>query len=94
LEDLGNIGLPLSDREAGAILQKSGLRVCRELHNDSLSLENGEFAASKLSVRNSEWEKFMDTVTHKVYKALGIHISTSKPRFELIKLVIGTKGWR
>ncbi|KAJ8075198.1 hypothetical protein PM082_019526 [Marasmius tenuissimus] len=95
LEGLGTIGLPLSKREAKAIIEKSiqapfgkGERTIV----DTEVRDTWEMDASKVQFQELKWQSFMDRVVQEVCQTLGVNFQASKPRAELYKLLIYETG--
>ncbi|KDQ61180.1 hypothetical protein JAAARDRAFT_191287 [Jaapia argillacea MUCL 33604] len=95
LADLGNIGLPLSEREAQVIKTRciqapfgQGERTVV----DTAVRDTWEMDANQVSFDNPRWAAFLDGVVRDVCAALGVDFAISQPRCELYKLLLYETG--
>ncbi|KAJ8072944.1 hypothetical protein PM082_019807 [Marasmius tenuissimus] len=95
LEGLGTVGLPLSEREAKVVIEKSiqapfgkGERTIV----DTEVRDTWEMDASQVQFQEPKWQSFMNRVVQEVCQTLGVNFQASKPRAELYKLLIYETG--
>ncbi|KDQ61218.1 glycosyltransferase family 8 protein [Jaapia argillacea MUCL 33604] len=95
LADLGNIGLPLSEREAQVIKTRcfqapfgKGERTVV----DTSVRDTWEMNATQVSFDNPEWTTFINGVVQDVCSTLGVNFAVSRPRCELYKLLLYETG--
>ncbi|KAF9044406.1 hypothetical protein BJ165DRAFT_198051 [Panaeolus papilionaceus] len=96
ISGLGSIGLPLSERDAKAIVSQAaqapfgkGLKTVV----DTTVRDTWEIDPASISFTNPAWERFVDEVaTKKVWTALGVAPYSTKPKCELYKLLLYQKG--
>ncbi|KAK1228340.1 hypothetical protein PQX77_008593 [Marasmius sp. AFHP31] len=95
LKGLGTVGLPLSEREAKAVIEKSiqapfgkGERTIV----DTEVRDTWEVDASKVQFQEPKWLSFMERVVQEVCQTLGVNFQASKPRAELYKLLVYETG--
>lgn len=95
LDDLGTIGLPLSEPEAKRIIS----RCCQAPFGkgertvvDTEVRDTWEMDAAQVHFGNPAWQGFMDRVVQEVCQGLGVNYSASRPRCELYKLLLYENG--
>ena len=96
ISGLGLVGLPLSERDAKAIISCAALapfgRGERTVVDKDVR-DTWEIEPSKLSFLNPEWEIFLTkNVCPEVCQSLGVAIGDSPPKMELYKLLLYEKG--
>ncbi|TFK25348.1 hypothetical protein FA15DRAFT_755871 [Coprinopsis marcescibilis] len=94
IEGLGAVGIPLSERDAQAIIH-SAPRVAVPGTNVASGIwqNAGELQPAKVQVRNAKWTKWLEEkVVTEVLKGLGITQWNMKPRLELVKLSVHGRG--
>ncbi|KAF9564500.1 hypothetical protein CPC08DRAFT_247955 [Agrocybe pediades] len=96
IADIGFVGLPLSQRDAQAVISAATLapfgRGERTLVDKEVR-DTWEIEPSKISFANPEWEKYINqTVCLEVCRALGVTIGNIPPKMELYKLLLYEKG--
>ncbi|KAJ8072943.1 hypothetical protein PM082_019806 [Marasmius tenuissimus] len=95
LEGVGTVGLPLSERDAKAVIENSiqapfgkGERTVV----DTEVRDTWEMDESKVQFQEPRWKSFMDRVVQEVCQALGVNVQASQPRCELYKLLVYETG--
>ncbi|KII94746.1 hypothetical protein PLICRDRAFT_96854, partial [Plicaturopsis crispa FD-325 SS-3] len=95
VEGLGDVGLPLSTRDAQAIIVHSkhapfgkGERTVV----DTTIRDTWEIDASQVHIDNPAWNTWMESVVREVCGTLGVDCKSSKPRFEPYKLLLYETG--
>ncbi|KAF9256205.1 hypothetical protein L218DRAFT_950169 [Marasmius fiardii PR-910] len=86
LEDLGTIGLPLSSREAKAVIAKSIQAPFGQGERTVVDKEvrdTWEMDVSKVKFEEPAWTAFMHRVVQEVCQALGVNFQASQPRIPL-----------
>jgi hypothetical protein len=95
---LGLVGLPLSERDAKAIIPHASLAPFgygERTVVDKDVQDTWEIEPSKLSFLNPEWEDLLtNTVCLEVCKSLGVPIGNCPPKMELYKLLLYEQGSR
>jgi hypothetical protein len=97
IDGLGDIGLPLSARDAHSITQcaiQAPFGHGERTTVDKTIRDTWEIDGSKVAFDNKGWNEFMNqTVVKSVCNALGVQVSpTSPPRAELYKLLLYQDG--
>ncbi|PPR07883.1 hypothetical protein CVT24_005620 [Panaeolus cyanescens] len=96
IEGLGLVGLPLSERDATAIVSLSAQAPFgKGLHTviDTTVRDTWEIEPAKISFANPAWLPFVDQIaTQKVWASLGVAPFTTRPKCELYKLLLYQKG--
>lgn len=96
ISGLGLVGLPLSERDAGAIVACSTLAPFG--HGERTVIDKDvrdtwEIEPSRISFANGEWDNYVNkTLCGELCKSLGITIGNSPPRMELYKLLLYETG--
>lgn len=93
---MGLVGLPLSERDAKAIISCATLSPFGHGERTVVNKEvrdTWEIEADKLAFGNPEWTKYIDTVVClEVCRAFGMVIGNSPPKMELYKLLLYETG--
>ena len=96
IEDLGLIGLPLSERDAKLIM---GCAVQAPFgHGERTVVDTNvrdtfEVEPAKVSFQNPAWDFYVkDLVTRSIWPELGVGVYTTVPRCELYKLLLYQTG--
>ncbi|EJD55214.1 hypothetical protein AURDEDRAFT_118417 [Auricularia subglabra TFB-10046 SS5] len=95
LRDLGTVGLPLSVREAAAIIEKSEQAPFGKGERTLVDKEvrdTWQMDADKVTFDNPAWTPFLDRVVQDVCQALGVNREASRPRCDLHKLLLYETG--
>ncbi|EJD55226.1 hypothetical protein AURDEDRAFT_140854, partial [Auricularia subglabra TFB-10046 SS5] len=95
LAELDLIGLPLSQRDAAAIIGKSEQAPFGKGERTVVDKEvrdTWQMDAQKVIFSNSAWPAFLERVVCDVCEALGVNREASKPRCELYKLLLYETG--
>jgi hypothetical protein len=91
----GNIGLPLSDRDAQAIVAASHAAPFgkgEETIVDTNVRKTWEISSSDFKVRNPAWKPFLQTVVAKVSCGLGVDSTGKGVSAELYKMLLYDEG--
>ncbi|KAF9525403.1 hypothetical protein CPB83DRAFT_818559 [Crepidotus variabilis] len=93
---LGLVGLPLSERDAKAIISYAALapfgRGERTVVDKNVR-DTWEIEPERLVFGNPEWANFVNgTVRQQICQSLGVTMGTSPPRLELYKLLLYEEG--
>ena len=94
IEGYGTIGLPLSQHDAQAIIQRSRQAPFgkgEETVVDTSVRKTWEIDASKLTIKNPHWQGFFDLVLNTVVKNLGVE-GGKHVRAEPYKLLLYEEG--
>ena len=93
---LGLVGLPLSERDAKAIVSCATLAPFGHGERTVINKEvrdTWEIEPARIVFGNPEWVKYVDgSVCYEVCKALGVSIGNSPPKMELYKLLLYETG--
>ncbi|KIM42422.1 hypothetical protein M413DRAFT_27183 [Hebeloma cylindrosporum] len=93
---LGVVGLPLSERDARAIISCSNLAPFGHGERtvvDKDVRDTWEIEPARLSFTHPRWEAFIkNTVCTEVCKSLGVSTGNNPPRMELYKLLLYERG--
>ncbi|THH13506.1 hypothetical protein EUX98_g9716, partial [Antrodiella citrinella] len=95
LEDIGNVGLPLSERDAKIIKihpTQAPFGMGERTVVDKSVRDTWELDAELVAFGNLDWEEFMAGVVKEVCTTLGVTVSASKPHYELYKLLLHETG--
>ena len=96
ISGLGLVGLPLSERDAKAIISWAALAPFGHGERtvvDKDVRDTWEIEPSKLSFLNPEWEIFLTkNVCPEVCQSLGVSMGDCPPKMELYKLLLYEKG--
>ena len=95
IEGIGGIGLPLSERDAKLIEDAAaqapfGKRTKAVV--DATVRDTFEINPDRFSFTNPAWTEFLQTVTEKMAKGLGLPPNQPPPRAELYKLLLYKTG--
>ncbi|KAJ8075191.1 hypothetical protein PM082_019519 [Marasmius tenuissimus] len=96
LDGLGTVGLPLSERDAKAVIEKSiegPLGKSKRTIRDTEVRDTWRVDASKVQFQEPKWQSFMDKLVREVCQALGVSVQTSRPRYELYELLVHGTGF-
>ncbi|KZV92506.1 hypothetical protein EXIGLDRAFT_614267 [Exidia glandulosa HHB12029] len=95
LADLGTVGLPLSSREAAAVIERctqapfgKGERTVV----DKDVRDTWELDGKQVAFDNPAWTQFIAQAVQDVCRSLGVNFEASKPRCELHKLLVYETG--
>ncbi|KAF2231683.1 hypothetical protein EV356DRAFT_569412 [Viridothelium virens] len=92
IEDVGTLGLPLSEREASVVIDASRRAPFGKGSDtivDETVRKTWEIDAAKLSFKNPKWEKFVSTAVDTAAEDLGVK---DVVRGELYKLLLYEEG--
>lgn len=93
---LGIVGLPLSDRDAKAIIPCATLAPFGKGERTVVDKEvrdTWEIEPAKISFANPQWDRYVkDVVCVEVCKSLGVNLVHARPRMELYKMLLYEKG--
>jgi len=90
IDGLGAIGLPLSEREAKAII---GCSAQAPYGHGQRTVVNKNVRDTKITFQNPDWTRFVEDVTMPaVINGLGASPSQGVPRCELYKLLLYRTG--
>ena len=96
ISGLGVVGLPLSERDAKAIIPCATLAPFGKGERTVVDKEvrdTWEIEPSKISFANPQWERYVtDVVCVQVCKSLGVNLVNTRPRMELYKMLLYEKG--
>ncbi|KIM42098.1 hypothetical protein M413DRAFT_126557 [Hebeloma cylindrosporum] len=96
ISGLGVIGLPLSERDARAIISCANLAPFGHGERtvvDKDVRDTWEIEPARLSFTHPRWEAFIqNTVCTEVCKSLGVSMGNNPPRMELYKLLLYERG--
>ncbi|KAK7036717.1 hypothetical protein VNI00_011382 [Paramarasmius palmivorus] len=95
LDGMGTVGLPLSTREARAVIEnciQAPFGMGERTVVDKEVRDTWELDSSKVQFDNPAWDVFISRVVQDVRQALGVNFKASKPRCELYKLLIYETG--
>jgi hypothetical protein len=95
LDGTGNVGLPLSYREAKVITEhcvQAPFGQGERTIVDKDVRDTWEMDSQKVRFHNPVWSTFMGKVVQDVCKTLGVNLQASQPRCELYKLLLYEKG--
>ena len=95
IEGYGTIGLPLSQHDAQAIIQRSRQAPFgkgEETLVDTSVRKTWEIDASKLTIKNPAWAGFFDLVLRMVVQNLGVEGGAEHVRAEPYKLLLYEEG--
>ncbi len=95
IQGVGNVGLPLSDRDAKLIIgasHKAPFGKGSETIVDENVRKTWELNASQVAIRNPAWEKSFNPILDRVAKALGIAAGGSGISAHLHKVLLYAKG--
>ncbi|EJD55223.1 hypothetical protein AURDEDRAFT_35671, partial [Auricularia subglabra TFB-10046 SS5] len=95
LAELDTVGLPLSKRDASAIIDKCEQAPFGKGERTVVDKEvrdTWQMDATEVNFDNPAWPVFMKRVVRDVCEALGVNREASKPRCELYKLLVYETG--
>ncbi|KDR72653.1 hypothetical protein GALMADRAFT_142951 [Galerina marginata CBS 339.88] len=96
ISGLGLVGLPLSERDAKAIISCSTLAPFGHGERtvvDKDVRDTWEIEPSRISFANKQWEHYINkTVCAEVCNSLGVRLGSPLPKMELYKLLLYEKG--
>jgi hypothetical protein len=96
IDGLGPVGLPLSPRDAKALIECSTQAPFGHGERTVVDTEvrdTWEIEPTRIKFDNPAWTRFLQTsVVNKVWQALGVAPSTTSPRCELYKLLLYETG--
>lgn len=96
ISGLGLVGLPLSERDAKAIISCSTLAPFG--HGERTVIDKDvrdtwEIEPSRISFMNAEWENYVNkTLCAELCQSLGISAGNNPPRMQLYKLLLYETG--
>ncbi|KAH6672517.1 hypothetical protein B0J14DRAFT_74998 [Halenospora varia] len=95
LKQGGTIGLPLSGRDAQAIVSASHAAPCgkgEETIVDTRVRKTWELSPSDFELRNPAWKKFVNSIVAKVSEGLGVDATGTAVSAELYKMLLYDEG--
>lgn len=95
LEQGGTIGLPLSGRDAQAIISASHAAPFgkgEETIVDTRVRKTWELSPSDFELRNPAWKKFVNSIVAKVSEGLGVDATGTAVSAELYKMLLYDEG--
>jgi hypothetical protein len=95
LDGAGNIGLPLSHREAKVVIEhcaQAPFGKGEQTVVDKDVRDTWEIDSQKIRFDNPAWVAFMGRVSQDICTTLGVNFQASQPRCELYKLLLYEKG--
>jgi hypothetical protein len=95
IKGVGTIGLPLSERDAQAIIaaaHEAPYGKGSETLVDSNVRKTWELAPGDFQIRNPEWQALLDGVLQKVCAGMGIQGDNGGVRAELYKMLLYDEG--
>ncbi|KZV95593.1 hypothetical protein EXIGLDRAFT_644081 [Exidia glandulosa HHB12029] len=95
LDNLGLVGLPLSTREARAVIDacvQAPFGKGERTVVDKEVRDTWEMDAAKVHFDNPAWKAFVTRVVGDVCQELGVNVAASKPRCKLYKLLLYETG--
>ncbi|KAJ3551126.1 hypothetical protein NM688_g4911 [Phlebia brevispora] len=95
LSDLGTVGLPLSSRDAEAIksrAEQAPFGIGERTVVDKSVRDTWQMSPDMVKFANLAWEIWLKSVVHDICKTLGVVEATSRPRWELHKLLLYETG--
>lgn len=95
VNDLGSIGLPLSERDAKVIVERchqSPFGKGGETLVDTAVRKSHELNANEFSIRNPAWDPFICSLVSSAYQQLALTCHRENVRAELYKLLLYEEG--
>ena len=96
ISGLGLVGMPLSERDAKALISCATLAPFGNGERTIVDKEvrdTWEVEPERVAFENPEWVNFVNgKVCNDVCKALGVSVGSSPPKMELYKLLLYEKG--
>lgn len=95
IEGLGTIGLPLSERDAQAIISlatRAPFGRGDKTVVDPAVRHTWEIPPSKIGFSNLKWKAFEEEMLKEVCAGLGVSPTSSMPRAELYKMLLYDTG--
>jgi hypothetical protein len=95
IENLGILGLPLNERDAKLIIERSAQAPYghgeRTLVDKDVR-DTWEIEPAQISFKNPAWDSFLVDLVETLCKKLGVNSFASPPRLELYKLLLYESG--